>query len=148
MQRFVVGIALVLLLCSVSLYYGLRKYGSWALDPSAEVDKQQALHLVCGADRYWRIDARRLSDELRDALPFVQKWSMTDATILLDCFQKTSDSELRQVVEVAERLERPTQVLLASGIASNAEEALAYRNFQDFGALARRVIADRYKRKV
>jgi len=148
MQRFVVGIALLLLLSSISLYYGMRKYGAWALDPSAEVDKQQAMHLVCGADRYWRIDARRLPDELRDALPFVQKWSMTDATILLDCFQKTSDSELRQVVEIAERLERPTQVLLASGIAPNAEEAQAYRNFQGVATLARRVIADRDKRKV
>lgn len=146
-QRFVLGVAIVLAIASLSLYYGMRKYGSWALDPAAEVSKQEALHLVCGSDRYWRIDPARLPTELREAIPLVQKWSMTDATILLDCFKKAGDAELEQVVNVATRLEGPTRTFLASGVAPNADEASAFRNFQDVAILARRVLIDRDKRR-
>ena len=146
-QRFVLGIVIVLVMASVSLYFGMRKYGSWALDTSGEVNKQAALHLVCGSDRYWRIDPTRLPIELREALPVVQKWSMTEPMILLDCFKKASDAELRQVVSIASQVADPTRTFLASGVAPNADEASAFRNFQDVAILARRVLADRDKRR-
>lgn len=148
MKRFVFGIVTVLSLALICLYIGMRKYGSWALDPSAEVTRKDALHLVCGADRYWRIDPARVPIELRNALTFVQKWSMTDATILLDCFEKTGDTELSEVIRVANELESPTRQFLSSGVAPNAEEAMAFRNFQTVGILAKRVLDDRDKRKI
>jgi hypothetical protein len=147
-QRFVIGTVIVLAMAFVSLYCGMRKYGSWALDPSNEVTKQEARHLVCGSDRSWRIDPSRLPIELRNALPIVQKWSMTDATILLDCFKKAGDAELEQVIAIATQLADPTRAFLASGVAPNADEASAFRNFQDVAILARRVLVDRDKRRM
>lgn len=138
----------ILLLSLVSLYFGMRKYGSWALDDSPGVTKQEALHLVCGADRYWRIDPSRLPIDLKDVLPLVQKWSMTDPVILFDCFNKTGDAELRQMVNTAERIAPVTRNFLASGVPANAEEAMAFRNFQDVAMLARQVLANRERQKI
>ena len=148
MKRFVIGVAIVLVLALACLYVGMRRYGSWALDPATEVNSKDSLHLICGADRYWRIDPARIPPELRSALPIVQKWSMTDATILLDCFEKSDDAELKEVISTAIELESPTRHYLSSGVAPNAEEAMAFRNFQDVAILARRVLDDRDKRKI
>lgn len=148
MKRFVLCVVGVVLLSLVSLYFGMRKYGSWALDEFSGVSKQEALHLVCGADRYWRVDPSRLPTDLKNVLPLVQKWSVSDPIILLDCFNKTGDAELRQIVVTAEQIAPATRSFLASGVPANAEEAMAFRNFQDVAILAREVIANRERQKV
>ena len=148
MRTFVIGIIVVVISSTVLLYFGIRKYGRWNDEGIVGDRSQEALRLVCGADRYWRIDANRLPPDLLLELPIVQKWSVTDATILFDCLMKAPEAELRVVVTKAESIEWATKSFLASGIAPNADEAQAFRNFQNVAKIAKLVLIDRDKRKI